>query len=159
MNTLVQNDYGMVTMTENLITGILGRLTDDHLAFSPARNNPTIRELLLEQAGIQRAYIESFRSFAGTFEAIPPAVLDTPGIEELRAEFARLFAELKDVIAGISDDDLANRVVDRGEHFKIPVMAHLQIYRESILIMCGKLSVSLRALDIPFDHQWVDWIG
>jgi hypothetical protein len=159
MNSLVQNNYGIVAMTENLISQVLESLTDDHLDFTPARNNATVRNLLLEQAGIQKAYIESFRTFTGDFESIQPAVLDSPTIDQLRTEFARLFAELKEVVGNIPEDDLANRVVDRGEHFKIPVMMHLHIYRESILIMCGKLSVSLRALDIPFTHQWVDWIG
>jgi hypothetical protein len=159
VNSLIRDQYGIVEMTQNLISQAFDMLGDADLDFSSGAGAPTIRELFVEQAAIQAGYTEGFRTFKGNFHVFPPAEIDASTIETLRAGFERLNADLKVTLAEISEDNLANRPVDRGGEFIIPVTMQVHIYRESILILCGKLSVYFRLLGTTFTEQWKDWIG
>jgi hypothetical protein len=159
VNSLIRDQYGMVEMTQNLIAEAFDMLGDADLDFTPGPGAPTIRDLFVEQAAIQAGYIEGFRTFQGNFHQFAPVEIDASTIETLRSGFARLNADLKETLAAISEDDLANRMVDRGGGFVIPVAMQMHIYRESILILSGKLSVSFRLLGLTFTEQWRDWIG
>jgi hypothetical protein len=159
VNSLIRDQYGNVEMTQALIAQAFDMLGDADLDYSPGPGVPTVRELFAEQAAIQAGYTEGFRTFKGNFHAFAPADIDASTVETLRTGFERLNAELKETLAAISEEDLASRQVDRGGEFIIPVTMQLHIYRESILILCGKLWVSFRLLGLSFPEQWVDWIG
>lgn len=159
MNTFVQQQYAAVTETQALIPALLDAISNEHLEFSPGGGNPMLRDLFRDLAATQVAYTRSFREFSMDFDHPGDAPLDTGSIDSIRAGFEQLNADLKDAVGSVSDDDFANRPIDRGGGFLLPPALQIHIYRESILIVCGKISVYLRCLGIQFPHQWVHWIG
>jgi hypothetical protein len=159
MNTFVQKEYWIVEMTEALTMQLLDLLSDDTLGHTAAAHNPSLGDLFAGQAAIQTAYIESFRTFTGDFHNIAPVSIDSGSVDALRQEFRLLHAGLKTELGTLSDEDFASRKIDRDGGFQIPLTVQVHIYRESILIFCGKVSVYLRSLGIAFPEQWVNWIG
>jgi hypothetical protein len=66
-----------------------------------------------------------------------------------------LDAELTEVVAGMSDDDL-RKTIARG--FPVAVETQLQIYLQALLIFFGKATVFLKAMDRPLTKELQDWI-
>ncbi|MDV7395315.1 hypothetical protein RZS08_28265, partial [Arthrospira platensis SPKY1] len=80
-------------------------------------------------------------------------------VAEIKAWFSRLDAELKETVAGLSEEVIQNKLVDRGGNFKLPPRIQLEVYREALLIFYGKASVYLKAMGKPRPKQWQAWIA
>jgi hypothetical protein len=134
-------------------------LTDADLDYTPGGANPPLGVLCRELGEVERAYIESFKTFTLDFSYRNPE----PGLEHsvarLSAWFADLDRELKATIAGLSEDDIRQRVVDRGGGFTLPPQINLSVYNEALLIFYGKVIVYLRAAGKLVPEQWADWLG
>ena len=67
-------------------------------------------------------------------------------------------AELKTILEAFSDEDLDKIRIDR-HGWPVPTQQNLDIYKEALLIFCGKAWVHLLALGKPLPEQWADWLG
>jgi hypothetical protein len=133
-------------------------LTDGDLGYSPGGANPPLGVLCREIGEVEHAYIQSFKTFRLDFSYRNT----TPGLDrsvaQLKSWYAKLDAELKAAIEGLSEDDVRSRMVDRG-HFKLPPQIQLSIYNEALLIFYGKVIVYLRTIGKTPPEQMQEWLG
>ncbi len=159
MNSLMQEFYPIFEMYQALRNQLLELLTDDDLAFNLGGENISLGALCVEIGEIEASYIASFKTFKQDFTYRK----EEPGLDcsvaDLSIWFRELDQELKTVLAGLSEEDLRNRLVDRGDGFELPLHIQLDVYKEALLIFYGKVSVYLKALGKELPQQWQEWIG
>jgi hypothetical protein len=116
-------------------------------------------ELCREIGETQRCYIDSFTTLSQDFDYRNEAPGLSESVARLKAWYAELDAELRTAISAYSDEELAEKVIDRGGGFKVPVQVQFFIYREALLIFYGKVSVYLKAMERERPEQFRHWIG
>ncbi len=143
----------------NLRDQLLDVITDDDLAYRLPGNNLTLGELCVEMGQTQQIYTQSFKTFEQDwgYRGTEPNAPDS--VASLWAWYADLDADLIKTVGGLSEDDIANKQIDRGHGFMLAPEAHLQVYREALLIFYAKASLYLRALEKERTNQWKSWIG
>lgn len=159
MNSIMTQYYPVFEMYQALRTQLMDILTDDDLSYSPGDLNPSLGALCREVGEVEYAYIHSFKTFKQDFSYRN----DQPELEQsvpaLSAWFDQLDQELKQAVEGLSEDDIKNRMIDRGGDFLLPPQIQLEVYKEALLIFYGKVSIYLRALGRELPKQWQEWIG
>lgn len=159
MNRIIQQYYPMFELYQALRGQLMASLADEQLAFTPGGDNLALGALCKEIGETQQSYIDSFRTFQCDFSFRR----DEPGLEgsvaRLSAWYEQLDAELKQVVEALSDEDLDQRLVDRGGDFKLPPHIQLDVYKEALLIFYGKVSVYLKAMGVERPEQWQHWIA
>ncbi len=159
MNSIITGYYPTFEMYQALRDQLMEILTDADLAYTPGGANPPLGALCRELGEVEYAYIQSFKTFTLDFSYRNPE----PGLEtsvaRLSAWYAELDRELKATIEGLSEEDLQQRVVDRGGGFTLPPQINLSVYNEALLIFYGKVVVYLRASGKTVPQQWADWLG
>jgi hypothetical protein len=159
VNSIMTGYYPTFELYQAMRNQLMEILTDADLDYTPGGANPPLGVLCRELGEVERAYIESFKTFTLDFSYRNPE----PGLEHsvarLSAWFADLDRELKATIAGLSEDDIRQRVVDRGGGFTLPPQITLSVYNEALLIFYGKVIVYLRAAGKLVPEQWADWLG
>jgi hypothetical protein len=158
MNNIMRDYYPTFQEYQQLRDKMLAILSDEDLAFRPSDANPTLGALCREIGEIEHAYIESFRTFALDLSYRNAEAGLESSVERLKGWLAKLDQELRAAVEGLSEDDIQNRLVDRGS-FQLPPRIQLNVYQEALLIFYGKSSVYLRVLGKQFPDQWRDWIG
>lgn len=155
MNKLIVQKGTLIDLMHNLRTEILNSILDADLDKTLGGTTLSLRALLLEQAGFQRAYTELFRTFALRFDQ---NILDENlTLEAIKTKFDALDTDMIAALEALSNEDLA-RSVDRGSH-KIPLEITFFTYRESLMIFAAKASIYLRALGRALPPQVAGWIG
>lgn len=145
MNRLTEQRTHLIDLTHTLRDTVFGEMTDADLDFSPGGAALTLRRLLLEQAEIQAAYAQSFRSLKLKFDVAAPEEVQTTA--QIQAWFAELDAELFSALDHLSNADLSRPHDPRGQMSpRYTVETSFHTYRESVLIFAAKASVYLRAL-------------
>ena len=159
MNRIVSEQYGLFRLYQQLRAQLLSTLTDDDLAFTPGGANPTLGELCLEIGETERAYVDSFRNFSQSFDYRHSDRSLAGSVAGLQTWYEQLDAELYAAVAALSDEEVANRPIDRGNGFLVPADVQLHIYQEALIIFYGKATVYLKLLGKPTSEQWQHWIG
>lgn len=159
MNRIIVEQYGLFRLYQRLREQLLGVLSDADLGFTPGGANPTLGELCLEIGETQQAYIDSFRTFSQTFDHHHSDRAVAGNVDGLRAWYTRLDEDLYTAVAALTDDDIANRLIDRGHSFRVPANVQLEIYKEALLIFYGKVTVYLKSIGKTPSEQWHEWIG
>lgn len=159
MNSIVQEQVPVLHETQALRNQLLALLNDEDLSYSPGGENPTLGALCREMGEVEHAYIESFKTFKQDFSYRNEEPLLDQSLERLAAWFEELDRELDAALEALSEDDIQNRVVDRGGGFVLPPAIQLHIYREALLIFYGKASVYLKAMGKARPEQWQSWIA
>ncbi|RIK42630.1 MAG: hypothetical protein DCC55_08240 [Chloroflexi bacterium] len=159
MNSIMTEYWPTFEMYQSLRTQLMEILTDEELRFSPGGANPTLGALCKEIGEIEHAYIESFKHFTMDFSYRNPEAALEQSVARLTAWFAELDQELKATIAGLSEEEVQNKVVVRGPNFQLPLQIQLAVYQEALLIFYGKATVYLKALNKEPSQQWREWIG
>jgi hypothetical protein len=108
---------------------------------------------------VQYAYIQSFTTFKMDLSYHNEEPNLEGSVKKLRAWFAELDRQLKEVVSGLSEEDLSNRMIDRGPNFTLSPRIQLDVYKEALLIFYGKASVYLGMMNKPLPEQWQQWIG
>jgi hypothetical protein len=138
-------------------------LTDDDLSLRLGGGTASLGALCREIGEIEHTYVESFRTFRQDFAYRNADPLLEHSVAALKAWFAELDRDMMTAVEGLSEDDIANRKIVRGdfeeEYFAPLAKQQLDVYREALLIFYGKVSVYLRAMERPLPQQWRDWIG
>jgi hypothetical protein len=159
MNQIMQNTYPMFEYYQALRNQLLEIVSDAELGFSVGGDNVTLGDLCRQIGETQTSYIRSFQTFTTDFSYR----VDNPdqyatSVANLQEWYAQLDAELKDVVAALSDEEIAGKKIDRGENFELPPNIQLMVYQEALLIFYGKVSIYLKAMGKPLPQQWQDWI-
>jgi hypothetical protein len=159
MNSIMTDYFPMFEMYQAIRNQLMETLKDSDLSYTPGGTNPPLGALCREIGEVEQAYIDSFKSFTLDFSYRNT----TPGLErsvaQLVAWYADLDAELKATIAGLSEEDISSRLVDRGGDFKLPLQIQLNVYQEALLIFYGKSAVYLKGMGKQLPQQMQDWIG
>ncbi len=158
MNSLMESTYPVFRMYQDLRKQLMEIIDDDDLTFHPPGANIPLGDLCRELGGVEVGYIDSFRTFKMDLAEAASAGEERGNVAELSKWFTDLDEELEAVISGLTEDDLANRRVDRSG-WSVPPAIQLEIYKEALLIFSGKVSVYLRAMGKALPEQWQDWIG
>lgn len=158
MNAQITQFWDLNRMYTQLRDELLDGLTDDDLRFSPGGDNPSLGELCRELGETEYAYAQSFKTFKIDFSYRIDYLEMARSVDKLKAWYAQLDAELEAAVAGVTDDDVANKQMDRGD-FAVPVHISLDIYREALLIFYGKVSVYAKTMGLSLPQMWRDGIG
>ena len=138
-------------------------LDDEDLVQRLGGETASLGALCREIGEIEHAYVESFRTFRQDFTYRNA----DPGLEHsvaaLKAWYADLDRNLMAAVEALSEDDIANRRIIRGDfdedYFSPLAKQQLDVYREALLLFYGKVSVYLRAMDRRLPGHWPDWVG
>ncbi len=147
MNSIIADYYPTFRMYQALRTQLMDSLTDDDLRFAPGGENPPLGALCVEIGETEHAYIQSFKTFAIDFSYRTPEPDLATSVARLVTWYQALDAEQEATIAGLSEEDVKTRHIDRGG-WSLP-----------LLIFYGKASVYLKAMGKPRSQQWQDWIA
>jgi len=136
-------------------------LSDEDLGYRVGGTNPSLGALCREIGEVEYSYIESLKTFRQDFAYRNADPRLESSVAALSSWYAELDRELRAAIESLSEDDIANRTVDRRDFpdFKPMVRVQLDIYREALLIFATKVSVYLRAMGKGLPQQWQEWIG
>jgi hypothetical protein len=146
-------------MYQALRNQMMSLLTDGDLAFSPGGANPPLGVLCKEIGEVEQAYILSFTSLTLDFSHGNDGSAIPRYVSKLVEWYEQLDHDLYTVLAGLSDEEIATQLVDRGGDFRVPLQVQLDIYKEALLIFYGKASVYLKALGKELPEQWRHWIA
>ena len=117
MNSLVEDEF---PGTHNLRDQLMGLISDQDLTYKLPGSNPTLGELCEEMGHIQQVYIRSFKTFKQDWE-YRDAQVETPNsVAGLTAWYKKLDAEMVEALSGLSEDDIHNKQIDRGQGFTPP---------------------------------------
>jgi len=148
---------------QGLRSDLMATLSDDDLTVTLGGATPSLGVLCRQIGDIEHAYVESFRTFTTDFGYTNPDPALEASVEALVNWYADLDRRLIDAVASLSEADIAGRRIVRGDFsedvFSPLAAVQLDIYREALLIFCGKVSIYLRAMDRPLPGHWDDWIG
>ena len=158
MNAQIQEFWSLNRMYTQLRDELMAALSDDDLAYSPGGGNPTLGQLCRELGETQHAYAQSFTTFEVDFSFRTNDDKYVKSVAALQAWYKQLDEELEAAVESVSDDDVANKQMERGG-YQVPVHISLDILREALLIFYGKVSVYAKAMGLPLTQTWQDWIG
>ncbi len=165
MNSIVRDHLPATYFREYqaLRDQLMGVITDDDLGYRLGGATATLGALCREIGEIERSYVDSFKTFRQDFGYRHPDPAIENDVVALSSWFAELDRDLLAAVAGLSEDDIANRRIVRGD-FDVDDFAplpkvQLDVYREALLIFYGKVSVYLRAMGKTLPRQWQEWIG
>lgn len=160
MNQIMQEYYPMFEMYQSLRTQLMAILTDEDLTFTPGGSNPTLGALCREVGEVETSYIRSFKTFQQNFEYRHDNPIELErSVGKLQAWFVELDAELKTVVSGLTDEEIASKRIVRGPDFELPPNIQLTVYNEALLIFYGKATVYLKAMGKALPQQWQTWIA
>lgn len=159
MNSLMHEYYPTFELYQALRNQLMEILRDADLIFQLQGENPTLGALCREIGETETSYIQSFRTFTQDFSYRTGEMGLERSVDRLTDWYGDLDRELKSVIESLTDEDLQDRVIDRGGGFKLPVHIQLDVYKEALLIFYGKVSVYLKAMGRERPQQWQEWIG
>ena len=158
MNKDILQFWDLNRMYTPLRDELMASLTDEDLAFTPGGENPTLGELCRELGETQHAYVQSFETFKIDFSYRTEDESYLGSVAKLTAWYQQLDKELEAELETVSDDDVANIMMDRGG-YEVPLHISLDILREALLIFYGKVSVYLKAMGRERTEMWRDWIA
>ena len=158
MNSILTDYFPMFRMYQALRTQLMDSLSDDDLGYTPGGANLPLGALCVEIGETEHAYVQSFKTFAIDFSYRNPEPDLETSVAKLETWFQALDAELEATIAGLADEEIKTRQIDRGG-WSLPPLIQLEVYKEALLIFYGKVSVYLKAMGKPRSQQWQDWIA
>lgn len=148
MNSIVKREFPLLDQTQALRTQLIDMLTDTDLGHV-LPGNPSLGILCCEAGQFNDNYIESFRTTVLNLSPQPAPHGAQNQVEVLREWYARSDDGLKTALTALSEEDIQGKTID-CQGYAVPVGVQFHIYRESVLIFCGKASVYLCSLEKRF---------
>jgi hypothetical protein len=158
MNSLMQEQAGLLESTQELRRDLLSVLTDADLAYKLPGRNLTLGALCQEMGEIEQSYIDSFKTFKQDVSYRHDDAAVAASVEKLKAWYDALDHELKAALEGLGEDDV-QKTIDRGYGFTPTVTMNFHIYREALLIFYAKAHLYVKALEKSVPGKWRWWIG
>lgn len=159
MNAIINEQYPLFQLYQALRAQLMTILSDEDLALNPGGNNLTLGLLCREMGEIEQCYITSFETFRQDFSYRNSDPELEHSVDRLTAWYDELDKKLRAAVESLTDEDIHNRLIDRGPDFKIPPNIQLEIYKEALLIFYGKAGVYLKILGKTPGEQWQNWIA
>ncbi len=159
MNKIMERFYPTFTAYQQRRQELTDILSDADLAFQPAGSTLNFGQLCRQMGETQQDYVTSFKTFACAFEYQHDDPEVESSVAKLSAWYQAMDSELKSLVENLSDDDLENKLIDRGGGFEAKPRLQLAIYQEALLIFYGKASIYLRMLEKPLPGKWPHWIA
>lgn len=158
MNSLIESEFPLHE-AQKLRYDLMAALTDSDLAYKLPGDNPTMGELCREIGELEHCYIQSFKSHQHdlSYRSDDPKLATS--VERLTNWYRSLDQEFETVVRGLSEEQLHNVVVDRGNGFTPSLFVQFHIYREALLMFYAKASVYLKGLQKSVNDQWQVAIG
>ncbi len=158
MNQSRQSYLKLFEEYQDLKDSFLAIVSDEDLAHH-IPGSPTLGELCKEVGETEQSYINSFKPpYKLNFRYRNPDASLAKSVSGLAAWYANLDKEFKDILEAFSDEEWEAAIIHRGT-WPVPLRQNLDIYREALLIFCGKAWVHLHALGKSLPEHWRDWIG
>jgi hypothetical protein len=158
MNSIAEQEFGILHETQAMRNQLMDMLTDTDLAYR-VPGNPTFGELCWYIAEVQRTYVDSFKTFKLSFQYAEADAAVASSVDRLKALFKKLDEEMDAAISALSEEDAQNKPIDRLGGFFLPVRPQIHVYREALLIFYAKANVYLRAVNKPPTGQLKAWVG
>jgi len=147
---------------QGLRVELLDLLTDEDLEYRVGATVPSLGALCREIGEVERAYVDSFKTFRLDFDYRNPHPEVERSVAALSSWYADLDRELTEALEELSEGDTARRIVrsdfDIDDFAPLPTV-QLDIYREALLIFYAKASVYLRLMGKTLPARWEQWIG
>ena len=159
MNIFVQQHGAIYQLTQVMREQLMDMLNNSDLAFTPGGSNPTLGDLCKEMGEVEYSYIEALKTLKHDWSYRNAEAGLAKSVDQLKAWYKKLDADLKTVMDNLSDEDLNKMVARNTGEFSVSVGTDLHIYREALLIYYGKLAVYLKAMNKTMPQQWQGWIG
>lgn len=156
-NSIIEQQWTVYEQTRSLRDELFEVLSAADLATKLPGANPTLGALCREMGEVQQSYIDSFKIFKQDFSYKHADQAVETDLEKLKAWFVDLDAAMKAALESLSEDDIQNKMIERG--FQLPVTPQLHVYREGLLIFYAKVAVYLKAMEKPLPGRWPHWIG
>ena len=141
---------------------LLDLLTDEDLDYRVGATAPSLGALCREIGDVERAYVDSFRTFRLEFGYRNPDPQVERRVALLTSWYADLDRELTEALEQLSQEEIDRRIVrsdfDIDDFAPLPTV-QLDIYREALLIFYGKASIYLRSMGKTLPARWEQWIG
>jgi len=158
MNADIKQFWDLNRMYTPLRDELLASLSDEDLAYTPGGDNPALGALCRELGETQYAYVQSFKTFKIDFSYRINDDSYLSSVAKLQTWYADLDQQLEAVLETVTDDDVANKKMDR-DGYEVPLHISLDLLREALLIFYGKVSVYLKAMGKERTQMWRDWIA
>lgn len=157
MNSLIEKKYPIFEIYQNMRPQVFSAITDADLDFAPP-NCPSLGELCVQIGEWQRSYIDSFKTFKQDFEYRNPDPGLRKSTEKLLAWYAQLDAELRAAVEALSEEDIENKVVDKGG-WHASLTWNLEIYKECLIIFYTKCWVYLKQMGKTLPEGIDHWMS
>jgi hypothetical protein len=139
--------------------GVLERLDDGDLAFTPGGENVSFGQLLDEVAALEQSYVASLDSHVQQWPSTDPAHDGAHSLSRLRERFRSLDAQMESAVARFADGDDQAVVVTRPDGTVRSRDEQVEIYTQALFIFLGKAVVYLRAMRKPLPPSVARYIG
>jgi hypothetical protein len=139
--------------------GVLERLDDVDLAFTPGGANPSFGHLLEEVAALEESYAGSLD---GDVQEWPSTDLPRDGTHStsrLHERFQTLDAQLESAVSELSDGAIRDVTVTRPDGTVRTPDEQVEIYTQAMFIFLGKAVVYLRAMGRALPPSVERYIG
>jgi hypothetical protein len=138
MNSIIEEVYPLFELYQNLRSQMMVILADGDLDFTPGGDNIKLGELCRKIGEIDYSYIQSFKAFKQDFGYRKDDGELEGSVSGLMTWYQELDQDLRKAVESLSQDDIENRVIDRGPDFKVPPLFQLEVYKEALLIFLWK---------------------
>lgn len=157
MNRLMEEYIPLLGHYQKLKHQMLEILTDAELGHT-IKGSPSLGELGKQIGETEQSYVNSFKTYQLNFDYKNPEPAMAKSTSALSTWYGSLDAELKTILEAFSDADLEGIRIDR-HGWPVPIQQNLDIYKEALLIFCGKAWVHLQAMGKTLPEQWADWLS
>lgn len=158
MNGFIEEKWSWIEGGHGMRDGLLERLTDEELAFSPGGDNLTLGQLFVQMGEVEHAYLDGLTTFSQdwSYKNTEEGLDGSAG--RLTTWLHELDAQLQSTAAALSDEDLTKTIERRESGFRMPVEMSLDVYIQAQLIFLGKATIYLKAMSKPLPPSVAEWI-
>jgi hypothetical protein len=138
--------------------GVLERLDNNDLNFSPGGDNLTLGELFKQLGEHQHSYTQSLVTLKQDWSYKNDEPDLTSNLSQLKQWFDQLDQQMKEVLNQLGESDLQKQV-DRTQGSVRPILSQLDIYIQLMLIFLGKIVVYFKSIQKPLPPSIAEYIG
>ncbi len=158
MNRYMTEKWAWIEGCHGMRDGLLERLDDADLAFSPGGDNLTLGALLVQMGEVEHSYLQGLETFQQHWEYRNTEAGLDGSVDRLAEWFGALDTEFQEVAAAFTDEDLGKPIRRVESGFDMPVEMALDVYTQACLIFFGKATIYLKAMEKPLPPSIQEWI-
>ncbi|MDA1330132.1 MAG: hypothetical protein DWG76_04180 [Chloroflexi bacterium] len=157
MNAAMEKQFALLKLYQPMRAEVMDALKDRDLGFKP-ENSPSVADLCVQIGEWQQSYIDGFKTFSQDFDYRNNYPELRTSVEKLKSWYAELDAELEATLEGLSDEDVENKVIDRGGWSASPEWS-LRIFQECLIIFYSKMWVYFNLMGREQPEGLRKWIS